>query len=177
MWAAALITFFGCRRLGETTVSSPSSFDGRYHVLRSTIVAFNTLRDGSRSVTFCIPWTKTTCEEGTSVIATARKDSLCPYTAMHNHLEVNRDAPPSTSLFAYTSSTSGRWEHLTKYKFMEFCTGVWADANLAHIQGHSFWIGGAVELLLAGIPPEIVHQEKHKKLSDFIDFLALNTSF
>ena len=39
---------------------------------------------------------------------------------------------------------------------MEFCTGVWADANLAHVQGHSFRIGGAVELLLAGVPPEIV---------------------
>ena len=27
---------------------------------------------------------------------------------------------------------------------------------LAHILGHSFRIGGAVELLLAGVPPEIV---------------------
>ena len=39
---------------------------------------------------------------------------------------------------------------------MEFCAGVWADATLAHVQGHSFRIGGAVELLLAGVPPEIV---------------------
>jgi len=27
---------------------------------------------------------------------------------------------------------------------------------LAHVLGHSFCIGGAVELLLAGVPPEIV---------------------
>ena len=27
---------------------------------------------------------------------------------------------------------------------------------LAHVLGHSFRIGGAVELLLAGVPPEIV---------------------
>ena len=27
---------------------------------------------------------------------------------------------------------------------------------LAHVLGHSFHIGGAVELLLAGVPPEIV---------------------
>ena len=39
---------------------------------------------------------------------------------------------------------------------MEFCVGVWATAALAHVQGHSFRIGGAVELLLAGVPPEIV---------------------
>ena len=41
VWAAALITFFGCRQLGETTVSSPSSFDGRYHILRSMMYAYS----------------------------------------------------------------------------------------------------------------------------------------
>jgi hypothetical protein len=35
VWAVALVTFFGCRRLGETTVSSVSSFDPGLHVLRS----------------------------------------------------------------------------------------------------------------------------------------------
>ena len=40
VWAVALTTFFGCRRLGETTVSSVASFDPRYHVLRSAGVSF-----------------------------------------------------------------------------------------------------------------------------------------
>ena len=35
IWAVALVTFFGCRRLGETTVSSASSFNPDLHVLRS----------------------------------------------------------------------------------------------------------------------------------------------
>ena len=35
IWAIALATFFGCRRLGETTVGSVSSFDPGRHVLRS----------------------------------------------------------------------------------------------------------------------------------------------
>jgi hypothetical protein len=35
VWAVALVTFFGCRRLGETTVSSVSSFNPCLHVLRS----------------------------------------------------------------------------------------------------------------------------------------------
>jgi hypothetical protein len=35
IWAVALVTFFGCRRLGETTVNSVSSFDPCLHVLRS----------------------------------------------------------------------------------------------------------------------------------------------
>jgi hypothetical protein len=75
---------------------------------------------------------------------------------MRIHLDINHDIPTSSSLFAYISSNPGRWEHLTKYKFMEFCVGVWAGAALAHVLGHSFRIGGAVELLLAGVPPKIV---------------------
>ena len=35
IWAVALVTFFGCRRLGETTVNSISSFSPNLHVLRS----------------------------------------------------------------------------------------------------------------------------------------------
>ena len=35
IWAVALVTFFACRRLGEITVSSVSSFDPNLHVLRS----------------------------------------------------------------------------------------------------------------------------------------------
>jgi hypothetical protein len=39
---------------------------------------------------------------------------------------------------------------------MDFCIGVWSNAALAHVLGHSFWIDGTVELLLAGVPPEII---------------------
>ena len=37
IWAVALCTFWGCCRLGETTVSSAAAFDGQYHVLCSTL--------------------------------------------------------------------------------------------------------------------------------------------
>jgi hypothetical protein len=68
---------------------------------------------------------------------------------------VNKDVPGTYSLFAYTT-TDGHWEHMTKYKFLDFCTDIWSKATLAHVLGHSFCIGGAVALLLAGVPPEIV---------------------
>ena len=172
IWAVALVTFFGCRRLGETTVSSMSSFDPSLHVLCSvpyvfhshffrfllmilSSVSFVTLRDGSRSASFRIPWTKTTREDGASIILTARDDQLCPCMALRNHLDVNREAPGTTSLFAYATA-DGRWEHMTKHRFMDFCTDIWLKVALAHILGHSFRIGGAVELLLAGVSPEIV---------------------
>src|SRR5271168_2823866 len=50
----------------------------------------------------------------------------------------------------------GALEHMTKHRFMLFCVDVWSKAGLAHVLGHSFRIGGAVELLLARVPPEIV---------------------
>ena len=43
VWAVALVTFFGCRRLGETTVSSISAFDPNLHVLRSAEYVYTLL--------------------------------------------------------------------------------------------------------------------------------------
>jgi hypothetical protein len=40
VWAVALVTFFGCRRLGETTPTTAAAFDSKYHVLRSTMYVF-----------------------------------------------------------------------------------------------------------------------------------------
>jgi hypothetical protein len=39
---------------------------------------------------------------------------------------------------------------------MRFCTRAWDDAKLLRVFGHSFRIGGSTELLLAGVPREIV---------------------
>ena len=92
---------------------------------------------------------------GASVILTARNDALCPVTALQNHLTVNPCTDQPSSLFAYTT-TSHQPKILLKHDFLNFCTHVWSSAMLAHVLGHSFRIGGAVELLLAGVPPEIV---------------------
>ena len=115
------------------------------------------MRDGARSASFAIPWTKSTKELGATVILTARCDSdpLCPVTAFKNHLDVNASVPPSSALFAYKSSSTES-KNLLKHDFLNFVTNIWSSAMLAHVLGHSFCIGGAVELLLAGVPPEIV---------------------
>ena len=177
VWAVTLVTFFGCRRLGETTLSTAAAFDPKYHVLRSTKyvplsllctarylsyysffrILFRVLRDGARSASFDIPWTKSTKEVGATVILTARRDGdpLCPVAAFQNHLHVNSSVPASSTLFAYNSS-SGQPKNLLKHEFLNFVTNIWSSAMLAHVLGHSFRIGGAVELLLAGVPPKIV---------------------
>jgi len=118
---------------------------------------FRVLRDGTHSATFNIPWTKTTKELGATVTLTARHhdDLLCPIAALKNHINVNSSIPASSALFAYKTS-SGEPKNLLKNEFLNFVTKIWSSAMLAHVLGHSFRIGGAVELLLAGIPPEIV---------------------
>jgi hypothetical protein len=45
---------------------------------------------------------------------------------------------------------------MLKHNSLTFVTGIWSSALLAHVLGHSFRIGGAVELLLASVPPEII---------------------
>jgi len=89
------------------------------------------------------------------VILTARHDILCPVTALKNHLSVNSSTDESAPLFAYTTASS-QSKMLLKHDFLNFCIGIWSSAMLVHVLGHSFRIGGAVELLLAGVPPEIV---------------------
>jgi len=124
--------------------------------MRSVDVLFCTLHDGTCSASFHIPWTKSTKELGADVVLTARciSDPLCPVAALKNHLNVNSLVPPS-ALFAYMSP-SGQPKNLSKHEFLSFVTGIWSSALLSHVLGHSFHIGGAVELLLAGVPPEVV---------------------
>jgi len=94
IWAVALTTFFGCRRLGETTLKLATSFNPLYHVTRSSLVHFCSHRGGATSADFRIPWTKTTKQVGASVILTTREDDLCPVGAMHNHLRLDTGAGP-----------------------------------------------------------------------------------
>jgi len=115
------------------------------------------LRDGTHSASFDIPWTKTTKELGATVILTARRDGnpLCPVAALKNHLDVNSSTLTSSTLFAYKTSL-GEPKNLLKNEFLSFVTAIWSSTMLTHVLGHSFHIGSAVELLLAGVSPEIV---------------------
>ena len=120
-------------------------------------ISFCVLHDGAHSASFIIPWTKSTKELGATVILTAHRDRdpLCPVAAFKNHLDVNSSVLPSSTLFTYKSSSTES-KNLLKHNFLNFVTNIWSSAMLAHILGHSFCIGGAVELLLAGVPPKIV---------------------
>ncbi|KAJ8518023.1 hypothetical protein ONZ45_g4856 [Pleurotus djamor] len=173
VWVVALCAFWGCCRLGELTVKSSNSFNPTYHVSRSTSVSYHQSIPSSSSnstipsLHLSIPWTKTTKESGALLLITGRP-SLCPCDAMRNHLSVNVGIPPDSHLFSYRSP-SGSWCAMSKTAFLERCTSVWSSHGLtSDVKGHSFRIGGATELLLSGVPPEVVASVGRWKSSAFL---------
>lgn len=141
------------------TIPSRLAFDSKYHVARNTRLVFTHNPDKSpRAVNFQIPWTKTTKQLGASVTGTAQLAQFvmfCPFSAMKNHLRINDKVPHDFSLFGFIDNR-GIAQHMTKTTFLAFCDAIWKGAGLMNVHGHSFRIGGAVELLIAGVPPEVV---------------------
>ncbi|KAJ7128426.1 hypothetical protein C8R44DRAFT_549351, partial [Mycena epipterygia] len=154
-WSIATAAFWGCRRLGELTIPSPDKYDQKYHVSRGVII--KRIRPGSSSPATAVPlpWTKSTRERGATLTLTDRDDDLCPSKALNNHLSVNKRVPPDAPLFAFEAS-GGNWSPMTKDWFLRCCLPVWKAANMLAVFGHSFRIGGSTELLLAGVPCDIV---------------------
>lgn len=157
IWAAATAAFWGCRRLGEVTVPTLEALDGTYHVLREVESAFFRMEilGGTESNSFRIPWTKTTREKGASVVLTGRRDELCPVRAMRHHLLVNVGAAQKDHLFAYNAG-GYVFLPLVKPKMLARCGKIWEEAGLKALSGHAFRIGGATELLLAGVEPTVI---------------------
>lgn len=89
------------------------------------------------------------------MVVTGRSDELCGVTAIGQHLKANAAVPDSFSLFGYIDEF-GHPKHMVKNVFLSFCYDVWEKAAMKHVLGHSFRIGGAVTLLLAGVKPEVV---------------------
>ena len=107
------------------------------------------LPDGSSSASICIPWTKTTKQEGASIILTSRPDIFCPVAAL-------RTTCGSTETHHFYRTPGGTWSHMFCDTFLSFVTKIWHSLSVDHVSGHSFHIGGTMILLLVGVPPEVV---------------------
>ncbi|KAJ7035993.1 hypothetical protein C8F04DRAFT_1258353 [Mycena alexandri] len=156
MWSNATACFWGCRRLGELVTSSVSKFSLEHDTTRDTRTSFSCV-NGHDVATFHIVWTKTTTILGADCVLTATMGDdvdLCPVWAFRNHLAVNHSPPASTPLFAYRERDS--WRVLTKDLFLRTTSATFAAAGLENVFGHSYRIGGSVELLLAGVEPEVI---------------------
>ncbi|KAJ7179988.1 hypothetical protein C8R43DRAFT_870738, partial [Mycena crocata] len=148
-WSAALSGFWGCRCLGELLIHSAAKFSPERDTCHSTRV--------SCSVANRWQVTKTMGTLGGECIFTETAGAnadLCPVWAWDNHMHVNHSPPPHTPLFVYRSETG--WKHLTKDVFLKSLGTVIREASLEGIFGHSFRISGSLELLAAGVEPEVV---------------------
>ncbi|KAJ7279751.1 putative tyrosine recombinase [Mycena rebaudengoi] len=132
-WSAATAALWGCRRLGELLIRSVAKFSTLRDTCRSSRVSRSTV-NGRIMLSIHLVWTKTTGTTGGEVFLTAvlgTDADLCPVWAWDNH-------------------------HLTKDSFLRSSSAVFSSAQLDLVLGHSYRIGGSLELLSAGVAPEVV---------------------
>jgi hypothetical protein len=155
VWAAASHAFWGCRRLGELLPESAAAFSDLFHPVAGVALKPLELEGGFRGLTYRLPWTKTTKEQGGSVVLIELGHVLCPIQALRSHEKINGGRVPSDHLFAFRSQ-DGNLVPLTKAKFLDRCNRIWKVCGLTPLSGHCFRIGGTTHWLLQGAPTEIV---------------------
>lgn len=156
VWASATACYSGCRRMGELLVKSETILSAQKDTCRDTVITYSVAR-GLKVVDIHLVWTKTTTIRGGQCILTqtiGQDVDLCPIWAFENHIAVNHSPPPNTPLFAYRELYS--WRPLSKAHFQRVTCDFLLTAGLKLLFGHSYRIGGAVKLLLAGVSPEVV---------------------
>ncbi|KAJ7934680.1 hypothetical protein B0H13DRAFT_2305464 [Mycena leptocephala] len=140
----------------ELLIRSINKFTTLRDTCRCTRISISIV-NGREVVSIHLVWTKTTGIQGGECILTAvlgADADLCPVWAFHNHRRINYSPPPHTPLFAYRSRSG--WEHLTKDAFLRSSAAVFKTTQLDLVFGHSYRIGGSLELLSAGVAPEVV---------------------
>jgi len=139
-------------------------------VIKGTDVQFGSTRGGHKFASFDIPWSKTTREQGASIVLTHIPEPMDPVSAIRHHLAANSSVPPSAPLFSFETADGG-WSPMTKAWFMSRTEQVWSAAGLSEkILGHRFRIGEATELLLRGTPPEVVATQGRWKSQAFLEY-------
>jgi hypothetical protein len=152
-------------------VPSPNLFDPFKHAARlaAPLASFTVPNEAqTRAAIFHIPWTKTTKEQGADISVTARDHRTCPLAALERHLSVNCNVPIHLSLFAYQTPTG--WSHMTRSTFLSRCNDIWVSQGFPNLPGHAFRIGGATELLLQGVHPDVVSTQGRWSSDAFLDY-------
>lgn len=170
VWALACVAFWSCCRLGELLINSRNSFDPRKNVARDCLFSTIVRPHGPSSVSFHIPWTKTTHELGADIVVTRIDDPSDPFMALQHHMATNSSVPSSAPFFSYATDRVGGFAPMTWSWFMERCEEVWEAAGLPCRAGHAFRIGGATELLLRGTPPDVVAVQGRWRSRAFLEY-------
>ncbi|KAG2740383.1 hypothetical protein P692DRAFT_20754155, partial [Suillus brevipes Sb2] len=148
--AAASAAFWGQLRLGEILSPWESSFPSS-HISRRIHLSAPFNNNGSRKL--FLPFTKVKKNKGEEVILCRQRDSSDPIVALEKHLALN-EISPDLPLFCYLLPAGLRC--LTRRKLLARCNEIWSTAGFKTVSGHSFRIGGTTEMLLSGVPPDVV---------------------
>lgn len=171
VYGSACAAFWGARRLCELMPPTPTAFDPSRHVAKGADLKYKTLPACGEFATLPIPFTKTTTTRGALLTFPAVEDHTAPVPAIKHHRQVNASVPDDAPFFAYATNEDPRgWAPMNREWFMARCNEVWAAAGLQTLTGHSFRIGGATELLLRGVPPEIVQVLGGWKSQAFLEY-------
>ena len=165
-----LLNLFHFDRLGELVIPRKNLFDPLKHVSRNILpINFRTLQNEIEYANFHIPWTKTTLQEGADILITARDHYMCPIEALRHHTKSNTNIPLTSPLFSFETS-EGDWAPMTKTWFLTRCNTIWVNAGYLNMPGHTFRIGGATELLLQGMNPDIVATQGRWRSQAFLEY-------
>ena len=155
-------------RLGELVPPSDNRYDPDLHVSNDVSVDFGATESGVEYISFDIPKTKTETH-GARLRFTHVDDPSSFIPSFKNLQTVNVDVPRGAPLFAY-SKADGNWEALTKERMLKRCNEVWKANGLLELPGHAFRIGGCTEMLLRGVPPDVVMVLGRWKSQAFLEY-------
>jgi hypothetical protein len=101
---------------------------------------------------------------------TAHSHRTCLLAALEHHLAVNGPIPSLSPLFSYLDTSTVGWVPLSRPVFLKHCSEVWEAQGFPALPGHAFHIGGATELLLEGIHPDIIATQGHWNSHSFLEY-------
>ena len=152
VFACLTTIFYTASRVGEFTVPNLKAFSSQVHV-KPTDVRTECDRQGLESTIFSLPVTKASPMLGEEVSWCAQTGLSDPKSTFNHHMQTNKP-PDDGPLFAYAHQNSHR--PLTKPKLIEVLARAAKAAGLDPRQGHGIRIGATLELLLRGVPFDVV---------------------
>lgn len=165
VYACALVTFWSQCRLGEMLSTTQTQFKSPHEVPCLTDL-FAPITHGGSCKLF-LPKTKTTGFRGAYTFITAQLGCTNPIPALDNHIAIN-SPPEHYPLFSYRAGNGHVC--LTARKFLTQCNSIWTANAYPSSTGHSFRIGGTTELLLRGVPPDVVKMLGRWKSDAFLAY-------
>ncbi|KIK77628.1 hypothetical protein PAXRUDRAFT_776902 [Paxillus rubicundulus Ve08.2h10] len=148
-FTAACLAMWAQMSLGEILSPWEKSFRPASIVCRARLLPPFNLNGSCKCH---LPFTKVAKSCGEDVIIFRQCRSSDPITAVENHLFFNA-IPPNLPLFSF---------------FSPCCNSIWSLAGIPSATGHPFHISGTTELLLAGVPPDVVKAVGQWSLDTFL---------